>query len=346
MIKWMKANKLVSLLLGVFCVIVLVGVVLYGALGGFNNALDRPEQYTFEVRYDVVGERFEEQLQDECEKEFDAKGLGFAKKEILSEVDSSNFNATTDKVLTYTFAAGASEKDLTAAAEAVNAFVKAEEATNPFYDSETATLLTAPFASVHKLSGERFYEPAWRGAIALFVGAVVALAYVCIRYGVSCGVAGLVCCLHDTLLTAALFAATRFPVYAMAPLLYAGVAAFMSVLLWIVLCGKLRAQFKDAENGTTAEEIITSTVKANVKTVLFTALPFLLAIAVLGAIAVSGTALLVLPMLVAAALPLYSVLFLGPAVCIPIRTAFDARRAKAAQKGRYVGKKKAQETEN
>ncbi len=333
MIKWMKEHTLVSLLLCVFLVVVIAGAVMYGLFGGYNNSLDAPAEKTFEVHFVESGD-LEEQLQTLCEDEFGKQGLSFTKKEVLLEVDTSTLVSGYDKVLTYTFAESTSSETLQKAADAVNEAVRGQD-----------DLLAADsFASMHVLESKRFYEPAWRGAIALAVAAVVALAYVCIRYGMSCGIAGFAVCVHDMLFTAAIFAVTRFPVYAMAPVLYAGAAGFMSALLWVFLCNRLRPALKEGE-GRTSEEIIREVVKDSKKAVIFAAIPFAAAIAVLGIAAFGGATFLILPMLVSVLVPVYSVLFLAPEIAIPIRAAFDRRREKASAKKKYVGKKKAQETE-
>lgn len=324
----LKEHKL-SLILALTAVIVIAGIILY-ALLGFNTMPDRDKHFTFEVEYDVVVEvsNQEEALQKLCEDTFANNGLHYVEKEVLTQVDSSSLSESTDTTLVYTFSAGVSTESLQKAADAVNSAAQGEG----YADAVI-------FASWHKFEGNRFYDYAWRGAIALAVAAIVALAYVAVRYGVSCGVAGLAVCAQSTLFTVALFAVTRFPVYAFAPALYAGITAFMSVLLWVFLCGKFREGFKAA--GTlSGEEVIRNTVKASTKLILLTAGVFGLAIFLLGVIGTPATMLAVLPALVGVAVATCSVLFFGEEVCIPIRRAFDKRRA--SKKRGYVGKKKAE----
>ncbi len=339
-----KGNKLFALFLAISSVVIVAGIILY-ALLGFNTAPERPTNYTFEVKYNVVLgiNDLEDDLQKLCEDTFQENGLSYSKKQVAAENSSSNLYETTDSILSYTFDSASSES-LAKAVKAVNAAAAAYKTTDADGEEVYPYSDAAVFASWHVHTGMRIYEYAWRGAIAIAVAAIVALGYVCIRYGVSCGVAGLACCAHDALFTAALFAVTRFPVYAAAPLLYAAAAAFMSVLLWLVLCAKIK------ENGKAAvplagEECIRKAVAENRKLVLFTALPFAVAIAVLGLVAFGSATLFLLPMLVSVAVPIYSTLLLGPDICIPIRRAFDKRREAKLKKGGYVGKKKAAEAE-
>ena len=325
------ANKKFTALFAVSCFVIILGVILY-AIFGFNTAPDKPKSYTIEVKYGImveIGDK-EEKLETLCEDTFKANGLSFTAKETNSIVDSSSLTETTDTIITYTFAGNTDYAKLTAAAKAVNDAV----ASSADFDVQDDDI----FASAHALTSERFYTPAWRGAIALAVAAIVALGYVCIRYGVSCAVAGLACCAHDALFTLAVFAIVRFPVFAAAPVLYAAAAAFVSVFLWVMLAGKLREGFK--EEGANAEDVVRGTVKASQKTLVILAATFAVAVLIAGVIGSTGTMLFVLPMLLGIAVPVYSTLFLGPEILLPIRKAFDKRRAD--KKGGYVGKKKAE----
>ncbi len=314
----------------VSAIVIIAGIVLY-ALFGFNTALDQPKSYSFEVKCDVlidVTENASEELQKLCEDSFRENKISYAEKSVNTVIDGNSFTDTTDTILLYTFSSGVSEEALAKSVAAVNAASHGE---------------ADVFASYHALSSERFVEPAWRGAIAIAVGAVVALAYVWIRYGLSCAVAGLVSCAHDALFTAAFFAITRFPVYAMAPVLYAAIAAFVSALLWTVQCIRMKAAYKSSAEGTPSEEVIRTSLANSWKYIVATSIALLVPVLLIGAVAVSGTALLVLPALVAIVVPVYSTLLIAPEICIPIRTAFDKTRA--AKKSSYSGKKKAAATD-
>ncbi len=324
-----KNNKLFAVVLAISSVVIIAGIILY-ALLGFNLLPERPEKYTFEVHYDVnIALGKEEDLAKLCEDAFKENGISYEDKEFIVYMDGSSLAETTDSMLKYTIRGTADGDALAKAAEAVNASAKTQ------FDGATV------FASMHKLEGTRFYEYAWRGAIAVAVGAIVAYIYICIRYGVSVAVAGITCCAHDALFTAAFFAVTRFPVYAGTPLLFAAVAALASIVLWLVFANKLRDAFKAPENeGVPSEEIIRRTAKEARKPMLISAAVMGGVIVVLGAVAASGASLFLLPAIVGAAVPLLSTFFIGPEICIPLRKMFDKRREKKNSKPGYIGKKK------
>ena len=162
-------NKLFSILLAISGAVIVLGIVVY-AIWGFNIAPDRPQHYTFEVNYDVVIElnEKEEALQDLCENVFDANGLNYSKKEVLVSIDNSSFSETTDKSLIYTFNSAKTE-NLEKAVQAVTS--ELTKAGSAYADAIVS-------ASWHTLESERFYDYAWRGAIAIAVAAIVTLAYV------------------------------------------------------------------------------------------------------------------------------------------------------------------------
>ena len=81
--------------------------------------------------------------------------------------------------------------------------------------------------------------------MALAVAAVVVLVYIGFRFGWGRTLTGLCLTVHDVFLTLALFALTRIPMAAAAPLLVAAAAAVISLLLWMVQCMKMRETFKD-----------------------------------------------------------------------------------------------------
>lgn len=326
------SGKKFSLFAALSLVVIVAGIILYSLLG-FNTAPDRRKSYTFEVKYEMLLQVFdqEDDLCDLCETNFEKGGVSYKSREITSSIDASSFSNTTDMVLVYTFGADVDVTVLDDCARAVNA--------HEFTDAE-GTQTAFVHASYHANSGFAFSTAAWRGAIAIAVAAFVALAYLTIRFGVSCGVAGLVCCLHDTLFTLAVFAITRFPVYGFMPVLYAAVAAFVSVSLWMVFCIAMRQNFKSPDFASLSRsEIVRETVKRTRKPFFAVAIVFAAAIAVIGAIGVAGTALSILPALVGVAVPVYSALLIGPEVCAMLQKRLDKWRA--SKKKGYVGKKKA-----
>ncbi len=340
----LRSKKLLALLIAVSAVVIVAGIVLY-ALLGFNTAQDLSGSKVLEVTYsvNVASENVDETntpagevLETQCEALIKAAGLSYSKEVATGKVfdsDGSNIGDSYDTIVSYTLN-GASDEQLATLKEAIVSYAAAP--TSPEVFHRTSEEVSVTWYQTESVS---FNKAAWRGAIALAVGAIVALGYLTIRFGVSCGVAGLVCCAHDALFTLAFFAITRIPVYSFAPLLYAAIAAFVSVAVWAVLSVRIRTNIKSAEfAGKTGTEIANETVNSSWKYVLIVAGVVAAVIAVFGIVAASGTRALVLPALLAAAVPAYSALFIGPAVYTPVRKAFDDRRA--AKKGGYVGKKK------
>ncbi len=325
-------GKLFPVLAALSCVVILAGIVLY-ALLGFNTAAEVPEGYTFEARYDVVLEisGHEADLQTLCEDTFEKSGLSFRGKEVLDSVDSNSFVNDTETVLRYTFAPrGASAETLAKAAETVRSAVETGEA---YSDSRI-------IVSWHTIAGESFGDAAWRGAIAIAVGAIVALLYVGIRFGIASALAGTAACLHNVLFTYFFFAATRIPVYAFAPILYAAVAAAVTVLLWVLASVRMREDFKDpAFSSLTGKEAAAKSIAGSWKLVTFTAVAVAAVIVLFAAGPSVGMAALMLPMLLSVATAVYSVFVIAPNVVAPVKKALDRR--KALKKGGYVGKKKA-----
>ncbi len=324
--KQLKSGKLFPVFVAISAAIVIAGIVLF-ALLGFNTAMDKPQSAVFEVRYDVVLEidGKEGDLQAACEKAFDAQGISYLEKTTNTSVDSETLSETMDHVLSYTFAKSVPAEKLAAARDAVNA--------ETFGDASI-------HAQYHLLKQDPFGDEGWRGAIAIAVGVIAALIYLGARFGVSCAVAGGVCTAHDALFTAALFAVLRIPVFAGAPLLYAAIAAAVSLLVWTIASIRLRETLKSPEYAALpAYERAGKGVFSAAKPVLFTALAIAATFVLLGGIAAAGVRAFVLPMLVSVAVPLYSCFLIGPWVYAPVKRSFDRRKEK--KNGGYVGKKKA-----
>lgn len=339
----LRSKKLFALLIAISSVIIVAGVILY-ALFGFNNAQDKPEAKCIDVSYGttvVNGEAGKDGafLEENVEEILKDSGLSYGKTRFENGALTSNdLNASGQQItVRYTFSAKTADEKLETAVTAIEAFVdaQAEVEGSPISDGVESV-------AWHALENLALKKAAWRGAIAITVGAVVALAYVAIRFGVSCGVAGLVVAVHDALFTAAFFALTRIPVFGFAPLLYASIAAFASVAVWTALCIKIRSTAKE-QAGISADALADGAIASSWKYVLFIAAALAAVVAVTGLVAAAGTRALVLPALVGCLVPVYSSLFVGPQVFVPIRKAFDKKRA--SKKGGYVRKKKKAELE-
>lgn len=331
MTKRLRSLKLWPLFVAVSAVVILAGIILY-ALLGFNTSPEKPEYKTFEVQYDVVAviNQKEEDVQKICEESFTANGLTFDSKEVFEEVAGS-MQTTSAKRLVYEFKASASDEALAkakAAAEENLVFKDAEG--NPLFE-KTVT--------VNTVKGQTFYEASWRAAVAIAVGAVVVLVYMGFRFGWASALSGLVGMVNATFFTLGFFVITRIPVFAVAPLLYAAIAAISFTLLWLLHCMKMRDNFKDPDFGKfAADEAVAESLKTSDKFVYITAGALGIAVLLVGAIATAGVRLLALPALVAVAVSLYSASLLAPSVHIYCKRAFD--KIKKNKTPKYSGKKK------
>lgn len=342
------SNKRFTLLpvwAAVSAVIILAGIVLMAVLG-FNNAPDLPESKTFDVHYNVVVDLNEEaksSLAQYCEDAFAAEGVGYVNKATLkgqTDPVSLNQGAFTetgnDFLLRYTFAADVSDEALAAAKTAVEEKIAADEA----FSAERSAEAEVSFDTVTQMP---MNEAVWRGAVAVAVAAVVALLYVALRFGIGSALTGLAACVNDAFLTLAVFAVFRIPVYAFAPMLYAAVAAAVSVLLWLIRCMKLRDDGKEPGGALSAEEGVVNACRATDKLVLILAGILLAAVAVCAACtAGTGAAALFAGALVSVAAGLYSSMLLAPALHVRVKAFFDGKKRRNV---RYEGKKKAAKAE-
>ena len=151
---------------------------------GTDNMLTAPAGKTVDVSYNVVVELSEENknlLSEASEAAFAANGVTYEEKlELEGQADpnsssQSEFYPTgNDFTLRYVFDADVSSEALANAVTAINEAVDA------------ASLGTGASVTVttHTLSLQTFNESLWRAAVAVLTGAVVALIYVGVRFGV------------------------------------------------------------------------------------------------------------------------------------------------------------------
>ena len=326
--------KLLPVWIAVSSVLILAGIILF-ALLGFNNSAERPDKVTFEVEYDVVVDTEGKlgELQDVCEGIFKGNGLSVVEFQNVQSIDVSSGSPTTGGKLVYTFSSNADKSKLALAKYAVEGYV----ASLP----ETAQV----YVDIHTSNNTVFTEAAWRGALGIAVGAVVALIYVGIRFGIGSALTGLTVCAHDVLLSLSILAITRIPVYYFAPVIIGAIAAFVSLFAWLVQCIKMRENFKDpsyAQLG--AEEAVEQSSKTAHKTIYMISGALAAVLVIVGiALAIAGSAMgaIVLPFacLLPVGVSMYSSLLFGPALHVHVKAAFDKLNAK---RKRYFGKAKAE----
>lgn len=308
--------KMLPIWIAISSVIILAGIILF-ALLGFNTSADRNDRKTFEVEYDVVVDTAEngiETLKDACEAAFKTNGISYL------TVQDAKADPVGGKII-YTFSANTSDEKLGAAKSTVSEFVK-----TTFEDAQV-------YASYHVSYNKSFTEAAWRGAVAVAVGAVAALVYVAIRFGIGSALTGLTLCVHDVLVALGILAVTRIPVLSFMPVIVGALAAFSSLLMWLIQCMKMRENFKNQPETVSAEEAIEQSSKTARKTVYFAAASIAIALVIFTvALAIGsgsiGAILFPLVCIIPVGVSVYSSLLFGPALHVPVKTAFDKFKSK------------------
>ena len=332
--KRFRPLKMLPVWAAIAAVFIVAGIVLF-ALLGFNYSAEHSQQKTIAIDYNFVVEQTEreDELKELCKEVLDGQKLSYTEHDPVNKQE--NFADTGDKQLVYSFKSNTTREALDSACAALK--TKLEE----FRGTEQTLVINV---SVHEYEAHTFGDAAWRGAIAIAVGAVVALIYIGIRFGIGSALTGLVACVSDVFCTLGILAITRLPLYTASPLLLAAIAAFCSLLLWMIQCAKMRENFKDPAFGTlSALEAVEESQKTSWKFVTIVAGMLGAVVLVAGAVASAGLRLMVLPALIPVLLSVYSSLLLAPALHVYVKAAFDKVTNKRKQK--YVGKKKAEKTD-
>lgn len=304
-------NKLLPVWLAISAVFIIAGIILMCLLD-FNYSAEIGKKNTVEVDYGVITlntENGAEQIEDACDKAIKAAGVSVLNKAYPKDEDGNPVG------IVYEIGADLSAEKLASLKDAV------VNATASFAENDSDFAVTV---HNYEIQTRVYGESYWRGALAIGVAVFVALVYIGVRFGVGCALTGLTVCAHDAVLTAALFAVFRIPVYFYAPLVYAALAALVSVILWLLQCMKLKETVKNPEFATnSADEIINKVRRENwLLTVCFAGALAVVAI-VAGALATPLSRLFFFPLIVPVALPLYSSLVVGPAIHVHVKTAFD-----------------------
>lgn len=320
-----KILKLLPVWAAIASVILIAGIVLMSLLG-FNTAADRPAASTVEVGYDVSVDVDAEKtaaLEKACEDAFAEQGISY------DEVTTGyGMNATQDwTVRRYVFT-GAERAKLSAARSAIE-----NKLAELFTNGENTDV------QVHETNVLGYSEVIWRGAVAVAFGAIVALIYLGIRYGVGCALTGLTASAVGGVLPPCIAAIARIPVYPAAPVFYAAIGVIATLLLWIVQCAKLRDLKKSDARPVDAEEAVRLTAREALPAVIAILCALVAVLAVLGGVATAGVRALVLPALLSVAAAAFSVLLFAPALHVHVKAAFDKLASK--RRPRYAGKKSA-----
>ena len=175
-----------------------------------------------------------------------------------------------------------------------------------------------------------------RGAIACAVMAVLAFAYVSIRYGWRNGVVATIAVVASILLTGAVVILTRIPatVSVLYAMMISGLATVVTVLFNF---HKLRSVSKGENAPANAEDLIVASVAVK-ETAIFTAI-LGGAILLVGIPAGWTAAWFAVSAFVGVALAAFMGLIYVPSLCLPMQKASDAKAASATKYG-YKGAKK------
>lgn len=226
----------------IIAVVLIAAVALGIVFGGFNGATSMDDAKTLTVTMNkLVYNTQLEKVEEICENEFGSLKYVAEKKGEMSGDDSE---------IVYVFDADA---DLAALEEALNA--KFEAATNGGeLDGSFISVTTNEEAVVSTLAK----DVVLRGVIALAVFAVLAFAYVSLRYKLDMGIVAAICVVLSGALTAAIAMIVRIPVTA--SLVYViCVSALMTAVTVLLTFNKIRANAK-AEEAISAEELVSSSV--------------------------------------------------------------------------------------
>ena len=321
------------LFVAVSAVVIIAGIILY-ALMGFNTTAEKPEYKEFVVQYDVVAviNNQEDKIQDVCEGVFKEKSLSYESKAVRDVVSDAGIESGARQLI-YVFDCSTSDATLAAAKTAA-------EAKLVFTNDKGDELSVQKTVTVNTVESKMFYEASWRAAVGIAVGAVVALIYIGVRFGVASALSGLVGCVNAAFFTLGLFAITRIPVFTLGPLLYAAIAMISFILMWMLHCMKMRDNFKDPEFAKyDAGEAVALSLLTSDKFVYGTAGAFAIVIALIGAVTASTSMmLLVLPALAAVCAGLYSAALFAPSVHVPFKRSIDKYKKRHVRT--YSGKKK------
>lgn len=301
----------------VIIAIVLAAAIVVCALFGFNKNLAMKDNQTLTVSlnsyvYNTQGD----EVKDDLVKEL---GAEYAYEGAMSGYECE---------LVFVFDEDAKLADLKAEAEAYLLDKVTNEATwsGATYSVSAATEeVTAALAKGYVL----------RAAIAGVVLAVLAFAYVSLRYKLSGGITAGVSALVGMLMTASVVVLTR--VYVTASAAYAiTIAGLLTAAMTLFTLNNVRSAKKE---GATTEEAVPSSVA--VKEVLYTAIVVAVGMLLVGILGRTGGAWFAVSALIAVAVSALVSLFFAPAVYLSLQTVADNKPAKDG----YVGAKKTSKKE-
>ncbi len=319
--KLVKKGTLLSIILAV----IVVAASVIGIIFGFNgmNTMEDGKKVTVTVsQYLYDTESRKEEIQDACEK-------AFADNNILYCIDGDQGNGGE---FIYAFKA---DENVSKAVEKLKATFADWKANNPKYETHEI-IVTVTNEKVVVALAEGYVV---RGIIAGVVLAVLAFAYVTIRYKWRMGAVAGISVAAAMLLTGAIVILTRIP--ATAAVMYAIMAsALLTAITVLFNLNKLRSALKNGEKKD-VEELIVSTISVK-ETLIFAAI---LGVAILlaGIPAGASAAWFALSAFIGLFVATFIGLVYAPSLCLPMQKASEAKAASLSKSG-YKGAKKGEKS--
>ena len=291
----------------VIIAIVLAAAIVVCALFGFNQTLAMKDKKALTVTlnayvYKTQLDEIKEDLVDELNSEYTIEGgMSGDVSEVVFVFDE--------------------DADLAALQTKAEAYLDTKLANTGANYSVSASVetMTAVFAKHYAL----------RAAIAGAVLAVLAFAYVAVRYNLANGIAAGVSVLLGMLLTASIIVLTRVYVTESVAIVIT-LAGLLTAAMTLFTLNNVRSATKEGSS----EETVVSSIA--VKEVLYTAVVVAVGILAAGILGKSAGIWFAVSALIAVVASVFVSLFFAPAAYLSLKTAFDSKPAK----GVYVGAKK------
>lgn len=324
MSKLTKTIGKLKLWLVVSAVLVVAGILM-SAIFGFNADAAVSDSKTLTVKMNSYAYFTRlENVKEICEAELDKAGF----KDCYT-LDGET-SGDSDEIV-YVFSAKTDEAKLREAGDSIQAKLTTatDEEGNALNGQEL--LVTVNSEDVSAFLPDGYF---WRNILAAAVILVIEFVYIAVRYKLNMGVTAAATSLLGLLLTLALVAITRIPV--MSSLVYvAAFAMLYSAFIAMVVFNRMRENFRtDEYKAMSAEEAIVSSVPA--KFILIFAAASIVALVLVGGIAVASVRWFAVASIVAVVAGTYSVLVFMPAMYLPLKKISDK---KAAERARYDYKK-------
>ncbi len=322
------ANKKSAIVTLAVTLVLIVASILVSVFVGVNYGAGLDDRKTVSVSIDTFYYNTErDTIEDTCEKIFEKMGVD------TDEVYRAEKGVTSEIV--YVLDSDVSETKLTEVKNAVAAQLNADTANDksPIYGAVVSVTANAE-TSTSKIGCERV----WRAAIVVGVFAILACAYVWIRYRLGLGLVALLLPILTVALTAAIVLLVRIPV-TNATFYAALVAALIASAFEMIFLAKLDENKQaDAYANATAEELVKGSLAT--KWIGWTTVALAVAFVLVGAIATTAVRYFALASIVGLAVAAVMGLVFVPSACLTVQAYLQKKAAGKTASG-YVGAKKA-----